>query len=185
MKRFALACLAAAALAGCQTEETVRVPSAATLTAPVDEVAGAGDLSDIVGARGGQAEGGLRVRGYRPVRTVGLTTYWWNDRSGACSRIVTAHGRYRSVTPVAASECATAAMRTDRPVMSESPVERACKAALAHEAHRPASDTSIQGVRTTPQGYTVTLGLKGADRPWICTTNPDGVVLGVMYGGEG
>lgn len=63
------------------------------------------DLSAFVGARAGQAEGGLTARGYQPTRTEGLTTYWFNRATGSCARIVTSNGRYESVTMVPASNC--------------------------------------------------------------------------------
>ena len=63
------------------------------------------DLSAFVGARAGQAEGGLQARGYEPTRTKGLTTFWFNRGTGSCARIVTSNGRYESVTMVPASNC--------------------------------------------------------------------------------
>ena len=63
------------------------------------------DLSAFVGARAGQAEGGLRARGYELARTEGLTAFWFNRGTGSCARIVTAEGRYSSVTMVPASNC--------------------------------------------------------------------------------
>ena len=63
------------------------------------------DLSAFQGARAGQAEGGLRARGYELVRTEGLTAYWFNRGTGSCARIVTSDGRYSSVTMVPAGRC--------------------------------------------------------------------------------
>lgn len=76
--------------------------SAGVASAPGD----ASDIYDFVGAKGGQAEGGLQARGYELARTKGLTAYWYNASRRACAEIVTAEGRYSSVTTVPNSECA-------------------------------------------------------------------------------
>ena len=65
----------------------------------------ASELAGFVGAKGGQAEGGLQARGYGPVRTEGLTTYWYNPTNNTCARIVTSEGRYSSVTGVPLANC--------------------------------------------------------------------------------
>jgi hypothetical protein len=60
-----------------------------------------GDLLDMVGVRGGQAEPELQRRGYR---NVGVTkrdgrsyTYWWNANRLQCVTIETLEGRYKSI----------------------------------------------------------------------------------------
>lgn len=63
------------------------------------------DLSSFQGARAGQAENGIRALGYENVRSEGLTNYWFNRSTGACARIVTAEGRYSSVTMLPAQDC--------------------------------------------------------------------------------
>ncbi|WP_233152229.1 hypothetical protein [Marinibacterium profundimaris] len=63
------------------------------------------DLSSFQGARAGQAENGLQNLGYQLARTEGLTAYWSNRDTGACARIVTADGRYESVTMVPSGNC--------------------------------------------------------------------------------
>lgn len=74
--------------------------------ASVAPVAGnASDLSDFQGARAGQAEMGLQARGFELIRTDGLTAYWFNRSTGACAQIVTADGRYKSVTMLPAGDC--------------------------------------------------------------------------------
>ena len=65
----------------------------------------ASDLAGFVGAKGGQAEGGLQARGYSLVRTEGLTAYWYNPSNTTCARIVTSDGRYSSVTGVPLANC--------------------------------------------------------------------------------
>ena len=63
------------------------------------------DLNDFVGARAGQAEGGLRAMGYEPIRSEGLTTYWFNRSSGVCAAITTSEGRYSNINTIPAEDC--------------------------------------------------------------------------------
>ncbi|WP_261400080.1 hypothetical protein [Leisingera daeponensis] len=62
-------------------------------------------MTAFEGARAGQAEGGLMALGYEPIRSEGLTTYWFNRDSGACARITTADGRYSDVTMLPSADC--------------------------------------------------------------------------------
>lgn len=89
--------VALAALAGC-VEDTgsTSVSTAAPLPS---------DLNDFVGARAGQAEGGLRTLGYEPIRSEGLTTYWFNRSTGVCAAITTSDGRYANINTVPAEDC--------------------------------------------------------------------------------
>ena len=64
-----------------------------------------GDLGDFVGARAGQAEGGLQARGYELVRSDGLTGYWFNRSTGVCAAITTSDGRYSNINTVPAEDC--------------------------------------------------------------------------------
>jgi hypothetical protein len=68
-------------------------------------VGSAYDLSEFEGARAGQADNGIQALGYELVRTEGLTAWWFNRSTGACARIVTADGRYSSVTMLPAGDC--------------------------------------------------------------------------------
>jgi len=63
------------------------------------------DLTSFEGARAGQAENGIRALGYEPIRSRGLTTYWFNRSTGACAEITTSDGRYSSVTMLSAEDC--------------------------------------------------------------------------------
>ncbi len=63
------------------------------------------DLTAFQGARAGGAEMGVRSLGYEPVRSEGLTTYWFNRSTGACAEITTSDGRYSSVTMLPAEDC--------------------------------------------------------------------------------
>lgn len=66
-------------------------------------------LSDMVGARAGQAEGELSRRGYQFSRACsfdyGQTDFWRENRSGSCVSIVTNDGRYQSIFYTAADAC--------------------------------------------------------------------------------
>ncbi|SDK64634.1 hypothetical protein [Aliiruegeria lutimaris] len=85
------------ALAGC-------VEDTGSASAPAS-TGGAGDLSDFVGARAGQAEGGLQARGYELIRSEGLTSYWFNRSTGSCAAITTADGRYSDIAMLPAEDC--------------------------------------------------------------------------------
>ena len=63
------------------------------------------DLTEFQGARAGQAEMGIRALGYEPIRSEGLTTYWFNRSTGACAKITTSNGRYSSVDMLPAEDC--------------------------------------------------------------------------------
>ena len=107
----------------------------------------ANELSAFQGARAGQAENGLRTLGYEPVRSMGLTTYWYNAGSGACAEIVTADGRYSSVKMVSATNCLTTA-QTVAPAPTPSPASDAGSPAAATIPSTPATTTANTGVRT-------------------------------------
>lgn len=76
-----------------------------TETGGMPAVGSAYDLSAFQGARAGQAEMGIQSLGYERIRTEGLTAYWFNRSTGACAQIVTADGRYQSVTMLPAQDC--------------------------------------------------------------------------------
>lgn len=77
-----------------------------TTDQPVSQTPGDGsDLAGFVGAKAGQAENGLQVRGYSLVRTEGLTAYWYNASNLTCAKIVTSQGKYSSVDVVPLSNC--------------------------------------------------------------------------------
>ncbi|WP_135506431.1 hypothetical protein [Roseovarius aestuariivivens] len=89
-----------AALAGCVEDSGSSAPAQGT-----PSVGSSSDVTSFQGARAGQAEGGLRALGYEPIRSQGLTTYWFNRDTGACAEITTSDGRYSSVTMVPAEDC--------------------------------------------------------------------------------
>ncbi|MGG7643735.1 hypothetical protein ACQ5SP_02855 [Rhodovulum sp. YNF3179] len=89
-----------AALSGCVEDTGSSAPAQSAPT-----VGSATDVTAFQGARAGQAEGGLRNLGYAPIRSAGLTTYWFNRDTGACAEITTSDGRYSSVTMRPAEDC--------------------------------------------------------------------------------
>jgi hypothetical protein len=66
-------------------------------------------LSDMVGARAGQADGELSRRGYQFSRasnsSYGQTGFWRESHSGACVSIVTNEGRFQSIVYTAPDSC--------------------------------------------------------------------------------
>lgn len=89
-----------AALAGCVEDSGSSAPAQGMPT-----VGSSTDVTAFEGARAGQAEGGLRALGYEPIRSQGLTTYWFNRDTGACAEITTSDGRYSNVTMLPAEDC--------------------------------------------------------------------------------
>lgn len=100
MKKNALLTLVATAtLAACDVPSTTETPPGRPA------VGSEYDLSSFRGARAGSAEMGVRNLGYEPIRSEGLTTWWFNRSTGACARIRTDQGRYVDVTMLPAEDC--------------------------------------------------------------------------------
>ena len=104
---FFVAVASATLLAACVVENNPPAQPAPSQppAAGAPSVGSATDVSGFQGARAGQAEGGLRNLGYEPVRTQGLTTWWFNRETGACARITTSQGRYSEVAMLPAEDC--------------------------------------------------------------------------------
>jgi hypothetical protein len=98
---IAVAIIGLAVLSGCVDDSGYSPPPSAGLPA----VGSSSDLSAFEGARAGQAEMGIRNLGYEPVRSQGLTTWYFNRSTGACARITTADGRYSDVTMLPSGDC--------------------------------------------------------------------------------
>jgi hypothetical protein len=68
-----------------------------------------GDVADLVGARGSSGESALESRGYAVVDTrtgdEKKWTHWWNGSKKQCITVVTADGRYQSISEASASDC--------------------------------------------------------------------------------
>lgn len=67
------------------------------------------DLSDLVDARGRDAESQMEGRGYVSHHTSksddAAYTYWWNSRDKRCVRVRTRDGRYEQIKTVGNSDC--------------------------------------------------------------------------------
>ena len=96
---------ASVVLAACDEDMGMASVESAPAASAAPTVGSPTDVSSFEGARAGQAEGGLRNLGYEPIRSEGLTTWWFNRASGACARIRTANGRYEEVTMLPAQDC--------------------------------------------------------------------------------
>lgn len=59
------------------------------------------ELADYVGARAGQAEGGLTNLGYENV----MGSYWWNAGEGVCVHMPVSQGKFKSVDIVKPGNC--------------------------------------------------------------------------------
>ena len=48
---------------------------------------------------------GIQCLGYELIRSLGLTSYWFNRDTGACDAIKTWDGRYSDITMLPAEDC--------------------------------------------------------------------------------
>jgi hypothetical protein len=60
-----------------------------------------------------------------------------------------------------------------------------CRAAIAQAMNRNISDVVIFDVSESEAGNVAQASVAGADQPWICRTDRNGVVGQVMYSGQG
>lgn len=78
--------------------------------APVAAMAkSASSLSDLVGAKAGQAEGDLESRGWTMITghksSNAVYNYWWSRDRKECVMVTTRDGRYASITDASAGDC--------------------------------------------------------------------------------
>lgn len=100
LSRLPVALATLAALTACVEVEDTSTPEPGR-----PSVGSEYDLSEFEGARAGGGEMGVRALGYEPIRSEGLTTWWFNRETGACARITTSQGRYSDVTMLPAEDC--------------------------------------------------------------------------------
>lgn len=102
MSRFALPFVA-----------VLSVSIAAGLAAPPAHAQRASQMSDLVGAKAGQAESSITDRGYVYITghsgSSSKHSYYWNARSKNCLHVETRDGRYSSVTDGTPADCNQAA----------------------------------------------------------------------------
>ncbi|QIG54353.1 hypothetical protein G6N82_09515 [Altererythrobacter sp. BO-6] len=92
------------------SKKAIAFAAGAALGATPLAAKGAGDLSDLVGARAGQAENAVQSRGFTYItghegKHSTMHTYWWNSRDKACVHIKTSDGRYESITDATNADC--------------------------------------------------------------------------------
>ena len=79
-------------------------------------------LSDLVGAKAGQAEMGLKQRGYTYVKTDksgdSSYSYWTENSTGKCVTIRTADGRYQSIVYAPEFDCKNSETAESEPVVT-------------------------------------------------------------------
>ena len=120
-------------------------------------------LSDMVGARAGQAEGELQRRGYSAVDRSedigdGRMTYW--RRGDDCVSILTRDGRYASINQAGRSECGDGGSHSNAGAVAAGVALIGLAAALsAHNRHHDDADDHHD--REYERGYQA--GLYGAN----------------------
>lgn len=153
------------------------------------------DLTDMVGARAGQAEGELQRRGYTNVG--GQTgddrsyTNWWNADRRQCVTIATMNGRYDSITTTPAPDCRQPSVTRDRNndrgrerpqgAAAGNDLSRFCKGeAAAAFDRRPSEITTVMPVQRKT-GSTVNGWYEDGKRTsfFMCRFDLDGRFLGV------
>lgn len=132
------------------------------------------DLSGFAGARAGQAENGLRSRGYALARTEGLTAFWFNAAANDCARIVTADGRYQSVEKVPASLCGAGGTAASTP----SPAEQACLRDVSRTTSNP--DVVVLRSSFSEAGTQVIVGVGPQRARWNCIAYANGTTAGIQ-----
>lgn len=60
-----------------------------------------------------------------------------------------------------------------------------CRAAIASQMNRNISDVVIFDVVESEAGNVAQASVAGAEAPWICRTDRNGIVSQVMYSGQG
>lgn len=83
------------------------------------------------------------------------------------------------------SACETATPTSAPSVSNNSTVHSTCETAVASQANVPVSETIATTTEPTDVGTLTTVILKGAEAPWNCRANIDGVITSVEYSQEG
>lgn len=136
-------------------------------------------VADLVDARGSSGEMELNNRGYSPARTQGLTTYWWHP-AGACVRVVTSQGRYKTVQSTAAADCGkSAAASGGAPAApaaasaatvsraTPTPDEQVCLQAVTSKTNNP-DVVLLTGTETSQANTAVYVGVGPQHAKWRC-----------------
>jgi hypothetical protein len=102
----------------------------------------ADDLKDLVGVKGGSAEGDLESRGYTHVDTNKSSTaaysYWWSNAKSSCIRVTTRDGHWQTLIDVDPSDCGQTKKESGMSDDAKVAIGAAALlgiAALAHKSH--------------------------------------------------
>ena len=117
----------------------------------------AGQLSDLVGARGSSGENELEARGFSHAKTDeggdARYSYWWHAGDKNCVRVETRDGRYQSITDARDGDCGHGGMSTGAAVAAVAGVAL-IGALLASKANKDAKkDYSQQQSQDYDRGY--------------------------------
>ncbi|WP_170547200.1 hypothetical protein [Ruegeria arenilitoris] len=69
--------------------------------------------------------------------------------------------------------------------VSEADLQGSCEALVSAETGVRPEDVSAVSTKTEPTGSVTTLSVVGAQAPWLCLSDPFGVITGVEYSQEG
>ncbi len=170
-----------AGLAGCNAS----APPSSSAPPPAKT---APSVADLVDARGSSGEMELSNRGYSPARTQGLTTYWWHS-AGACVRVVTAQGRYKTVQSTASTDCGKSASAAPAAAAAAAPTstvsratptkdEQACLQAVTTKTNNP-DVVLLTGTEFSQANTAVYVGVGPQHAKWRCLVS-NGQVADVM-----
>ncbi|MEW2918163.1 hypothetical protein AB1A64_13905 [Ruegeria sp. ANG10] len=69
--------------------------------------------------------------------------------------------------------------------VSDSELQGSCEALVSAETGVRPQDVSAISTQAAPTGSVTTLSVAGAKAPWLCMSDPFGVITGVEYSQEG
>ncbi|WP_170377465.1 MULTISPECIES: hypothetical protein [Ruegeria] len=69
--------------------------------------------------------------------------------------------------------------------VSETDLQGSCEALVSAETGVGPKDVNAISTRSEPTGSVTTLSVAGAQAPWLCMSDPFGVITGVQYSQEG
>jgi hypothetical protein len=136
------------------------------------------DLSDLVGARAGQAEGELERRGYvfTSGSTAGDAKYaaWLHQSSGQCVMIRTEQGRYQSIVDAPRSDCPDPGRHSHS---RASAAERAGQGQFDATGKIPCAQHSGQPMGQCEFG----VAREGGGNATVVVTRPDGRTRAIFF----
>jgi hypothetical protein len=121
----------------------------------------AGELRDLVGARGASGENDLERRGYTHIDTAksgdAAYSYWWSNDKRSCVRVTTRDGRYQALIDVDPSDCGQTKKESGMSDGAKVAIGAAALlgvAALIHKSHqRDDRDYNEQQTADFERGY--------------------------------